>query len=354
MYLAIGGNIYPGIDLVKLANPAITWEVAKKTDIGFEARLFENFSVEFIYFKQNRSNILNVRNASIPYVSGIVNPYSSAPLVPSENIGKVNNEGFETTVGYKKRSEGFSYGISGNFTYAKNKVVFMDEAPGVLEYQKQTGKSLNNYLLYNTIGIFRTQTDLDNYPHVVGAQLGDVILEDYDSDKKITADDRVRSKYSNIPEITYGITLSAEWKNLDFSALFFGQSRVSQYVLSESGTNGNFYSSWANNRWSPTNTNGTYPKVSGQSSSSVSGGLYPNNFWLNNASFLRLKNIEIGYTFPKQLVSKIKLKTIRVYANANNIFTITKVKDYDPEGNNESGQFYPQQRIINLGLTVKF
>jgi len=350
----IGGSIYPGIDLIKLANPDITWEVAKKTDIGFDARLFDNFSVQAIYFKQTRSNILIAKNASIPNISGIVNPYNSESLLPSENIGKVNNGGYEITIGYQQHAGSLSYGISGNMTYAKSKVIFMDEAPNTLDYQSQTGKPLNSYLLYNVIGIFRTQADLDKYPHVVGAQLGDLILGDYNKDGKINVDDKVRSKYGNIPEVTYGFTLSAAWKNIDFSALFSGQARVSQYVLSESGTDGNFFSGWADNRWSPSNTNGTYPRVDTQASSSNNGGLYLNNFWLNNASFLRLKNIELGYTIPNHLVSKIGIKTIRVYMNAYNVFTITKVKDYDPEGSNEQGQFYPQQRIINLGLNVKF
>lgn len=143
-------------------------------------------------------------------------------------------------------------------------------------------------------------------------------------------------------------------KGFDAAMVFAGQTHVSQYVLPESGTIGNFYSSWADNRWSPTHTNGTYPRVDTRSSSSVNGGLYANNFWLNNASFLRLKNVELGYTISPSMLSKAKISALRVYASAYNLFTITKVKDYDPEGNSNSGQFYPQQRIVNLGLNVKF
>jgi hypothetical protein len=124
--------------------------------------------------------------------------------------------------------------------------------------------------------------------------------------------------------------------------------------LPESGTVGNFYSSWADNRWSPTNTNGTYPRVDTRTSASVNGGLYNNTFWLNDASFLRLKNIELGYNLGSSVLRKAKLQDVRVYLNAFNLFTITKVKDYDPEGNSGSGQFYPQQKIINIGVNVKF
>ena len=346
-----GSNITPGIDLTKLANLAIHWEEAKKTDIGIEGTVFNNFSFEFIYFRQQRSNILAVRNASIPFVSGIVNPFGADPLVPSENIGKIDNNGIEATIGYDRREGRFHYGVSGNITYAKSDIVFIDEAPGVLPYQKQTGQPLNTYLLYNNIGIFRTQADLDKNPHLTGAQLGDLIYEDYNKDGKITADDQVRSRYGNIPEISYGITAYADYKNFDLSMVWAGQSRVSQYVLPESGTVGNFYSSWADNRWSPSNVQGTYPRVDTRASSSVNGGLYPNTFWLNDASFLRLKNVELGYNFPAGM---LRMQSLRLYVNAFNLITFTKVKDYDPEGNSNSGQFYPQQRIVNIGVNVRF
>lgn len=353
----IGDEVHSGIDLIKLSNPNITWEVATKTDIGLNARLFKNLSMEMIYFQQKRTDILEIRNASIPAITGIVNPYDdddNDPLVPSENIGKVNSSGIEATLSYDREAGDFWYGVSGNFTYAKNELVFKDEAPAVLAHQRETGRPLNTYLLYDVIGIYRTEEDLDNYPAVPGAKLGDLIYEDYDGNGSITADDMVRSKYGNIPEITYGLSMKAGWKHIDLSILFAGQARVSQYVLPESGTVGNFYSSWADNRWSPTNPEGSYPRVSERASSAVSGGLYRNNFWLNDASFLRLKNVQIGYTLPPAILSRIKMADVRVYASAFNLFTLTKVKDYDPEGDNESGHFYPQQKIINLGINIKF
>ncbi|WP_460544714.1 SusC/RagA family TonB-linked outer membrane protein [Echinicola sediminis] len=349
----IGNEVVTGIDLTRLGNPNITWEVATKTDIGFNAVWLQHFTTEFIYFQQDRSKILTTRNASIPGTSGIVNPYGGETLVPAENIGEVKSHGVEATLGYEHSGE-FSYGVSGNFTYAKNELVFIDEAPGVLDYQRQTGRPLNTYLLYNAIGIFRTQEDLDNYPHVPGAQLGDLIYEDYNNDGEITADDMVRSQYGNIPQVTFGLTMHAAYKNWDFSAVVSGQSQVNQYVLPESGTVGNFYSSWADNRWSPENTGGSFPRVSERSSSAVSGGLYRNNFWLNDATFARLKNIQIGYNLPQSFLDRFSIGSLRVYANAFNLLTITGVKDYDPEGSSESGQFYPQQKIINLGLNIQF
>jgi len=353
--LVLGGSIVPGIDLTKLANSKIHWESAKKLDIGLEATFLKNFNLEFIYFQQKRSNILAVRNASIPNVSGIVNGYGSSPLVPSENIGKVNSSGIEATLGYTKRQRTFTYGASGNFTFAKNKVVFIDEASGILPYQSQTGHPLNTYLLYTATGIFRSDAEIAKTPHLSVAQPGDLIYQDYNGDGKITADDQVRSKYGNIPQITYGLVLNGAYKNkVDIAIVFAGQAQVSQYVLPESGTVGNFYSSWADNRWSPTNTNGSYPRVDTRTSASVNGGQYNNTFWLNDASFIRLKNIEVGYNLSSNWMSGLKLQSARIYVNAFNVFTITKVKDYDPEGNSGSGQFYPQQRIINIGANIRF
>ena len=349
-----GPVIVPGLDLTKLANTDIHWEDARKTDIGIEGVVLDNFSFEFIYFKQQRSNILAVRNASIPFVSGIVNPFGADPLVPSENIGKVNSQGLEATLGYSNRKSKLHYGISGNITYAKSNIVFIDEAPGVLDYQKQTDHPLNTYLLYTATGIYRTQQEIDQSPHLTGAQPGDLIYQDYNKDGKITADDQVRSKYGNIPQLSYGAVISLDYANFDLSLVLAGQSRVSQYVLPESGTVGNFYSSWADNRWSPTNTNGSYPRVDTRTSSSVNGGLYNNTFWLNDASFLRMKNVELGYNLPASVLSRIRMQSARIYVNAFNLFTITKVKDYDPEGNSGSGQFYPQQRIINIGINIRF
>ncbi|PZR22950.1 MAG: SusC/RagA family TonB-linked outer membrane protein [Citrobacter freundii] len=349
-----GPVIVPGLDLTKLANTNIHWEDARKTDVGLEGVVFNNINFEFIYFRQQRSNILAVRNASIPFVSGIVNPFGADPLVPSENIGKVNSRGIEASLGYSSRKGKLHYNITGNFTYAKSNIVFIDEAPGVLSYQRQTDHPLNTYLLYNAIGIYRTQQEIDQTPHLTGAQPGDLIYEDYNKDGKITADDQVRSKYGNIPQISYGAVFSFDYANFDLSFVLAGQAQVSQYVLPESGTVGNFYSSWADNRWSPTNGNGTYPRVDTRASASVNGGLYNSTFWLNNASFLRMKNVELGYNFAGSFLSRLKMQSARLYLNAFNLFTITKVKDYDPEGNSGSGQFYPQQRIINVGVNLRF
>jgi TonB-linked SusC/RagA family outer membrane protein len=346
-----GATLQPGLSLTKLANPNITWETAKKLDVGINAVFLKNFTLEAIYFRQKRSNILGYPNASIPATSGIVNPYGG-DLVPAENMDKVNNNGFEGTLGYNHTGK-FSWGVSGNFTYAKNKIIYIDEAAGTLPYQSQTGRPLNTYLLYKAVGINRTADDLTSHPQVPGAQLGDLIYEDFNKDSSITYADQIRTKYGNIPQIVYGINAYASYKNFDLSLLFAGQAEVSQYVLPESGTIGNYFRSWSDNAWSPSNPNGSYPRVSDRASDAVSGGEYPNTFWLNNASFLRLKNIQVGYSLPNRTASRMHMQGVRLYVSAFNLFTVTKVKDYDPEGTDGSAQFYPQQKILNVGINVK-
>ncbi|WP_232336533.1 SusC/RagA family TonB-linked outer membrane protein [Mucilaginibacter aquatilis] len=348
-----GTSIQPNLNLIKLGNANITWEVAKKLDIGLNAVFLKNFSIEAIYFNQDREKILMPRSGSVPAVTGIVDPYSGDKLRPDENIGKVNSKGFEATLGYNHTGKEFTWGLSGNVTYAKSTGVFLDDAPGLLPYQTVTGNSLNTPLLYRSLGLFRSAEELAAYPHVVGTKVGDLKLEDFNQDGVIDDRDRVRNIYGNVPRITYGFTLNAAYKNFDLSALIAGQAQVAQYVLPESGTIGNFYKSWADNRFGPNTPNGTFPLVTERSSSSISGQ-YASTFWLNDASFLRLKNIQIGYNVDAAFLSKIKVSNLRVYFSAFNLFTITKVKDYDPEGDSGSGQFYPQQKIFNLGVNLKF
>lgn len=338
----------PAIQYSRLANPNITWEKAKKYNIGIDATVFEGLSGSVDIFMDKRTNILSSRSISIPAVSGI-----SSSQIPNENIGEVENKGIEGSLQYVGKINGFTYNIGGNIAYARNKIIFADEAPNTLPYQKYTGLPIGSDLMYRAIGIFRTQHDLDAYPKVSGAQLGDLIYEDYDKDGQITAADRVRTPLSNVPQIVYGVNLGAGWKDFDLSILFQGQARSVQYVMIESGEFSSFIRTWADNRWSPDNPQGSFPRADSRAGTSVNGA-YRNTFWLQNTAFLRLKNLELGYTMPQALISRLKLSGVRIYANGFNLLTFTKVKDIDPEGDNSNAYFYPQQKIYNLGINVSF
>ncbi len=351
-----GSNvIQSGINFGLFGNPNVTWEVAKKADIAIEGRLFKNINFEFIYFRQQRSMILAKRgSANIPELVGL------GGSIPDENFGKVDNGGVEATLGYTRRFGTFRFNATGNFTYAKNKVVDIGENFSIPAYQWQTDKPMNTGNYYEAIGIFRSQADLDNVgagkayavPQGYQPRLGDLIYKDVDGNGEINGLDMVRSNYSNQPQITYGFVLGGDYKNFDFSMVFAGQARVVQYIQPLSGTSFyNFFSTWADNRWSPENPNGSYPRPVERIDQNYNGQ-FASTFWLRNTSFFRMKSAELGYSF--KLSNSMAGKSLRVYASGFNLFTITKVKDVDPEGDNSIGAFYPQQRIYNIGASITF
>lgn len=353
-YVSSDQSPIPIFIINQLANPSITWETAQKLDLGLEMNFFQHFGLEFAYFRETREDLLTARQGSLPLVTGIVNERDLSSIIPQENIGEVRNEGFEVLANYNQSFSKVNVFASANLTYNRNEVVFLDDAEGVPDYQLRKGKPLDAELLYEAIGIFREQDDLDNNPTLPGQQLGDLIYRDVNEDGVIDDLDRVRQDLSNVPQIVYGVTLGASYKNFDVSILLQGQARSAQYVLAESGEVGNFFSSWADNRWSPSSPDGTFPRVDVRSSSSINGGLNRNDFWLQNTSFLRLKNVELGYNIPASVLNRIGFQSIRVYANGFNLATFTDVEDIDPEGSSGNGQFYPQQKIFNVGLNVKF
>ncbi|MBT1697320.1 TonB-dependent receptor [Fulvivirgaceae bacterium PWU4] len=356
----LDGTPVPTFGILQLANPDITWETARKLDIGVETTLFGKLTLELDYFSERRTDLLIPRTGSIPYVSGIVNEYQSgnpltpSPIIPDENIGEVKNSGVEAQLGYNHDIGDVHLTLGGNITYNKSEVVYMDDSDGIPSYQRREGRPLGAQLFYKTMGIFKTVEDLNGYPHVPGAGPGDLIYEDVNKSGSITADDRVMQSLSNVPQIVYGFTAAASFRNFDLTILLQGQARSVQYVLTEAGEVGNFFNSWASNRWSPSNPNGTYPRVDVRTSSSINGALYKNDFWLYNTSFMRIKNVELGYNFSTAAFERLRLKGARLYVNAFNLATFSKVKDFDPEGQSESGQFYPQQQIYNVGVNLKF
>lgn len=350
----IGQNLTPTILLSQLGNPNITWEVAYKTDIGLNVTLFNKLDIEVTAWQDRRENILTFRNASIPALTGIVNPYGSSKLVPAVNIGKVTSRGIEAKIHYQDFVGDVMFQIGGNFTFAKSEIIYMDEAPGILPWQSKTGRPLGSRLLYKAIGIFNNEQELKSYPHVEGAQPGDLKYLDYNEDGEITAADRVRVGTTDIPQIQYGINLGVNWNDFSLSAYLLGQARVSQYILPMVGTVGNAPKYWAKNRWSPNNKDGTYPRITTRANNAISGGLYSNTFWLRNSAFLRLKNVKITYNISPEILPDLNWDGASVYVSGYNLLTITPAKGFDPAGDSGNGYFYPTQTIYNVGFTVNF
>jgi hypothetical protein len=151
----------------------------------------------------------------------------------------------------------------------------------------------------------------------------------------------------------YGVPINLNWRGIDLNILFQGQARVSQYLLLESGSTGNFFAEDAANRWRPDNPDGTFPRVADKMYDGINGA-YPNTYWLKNASFVRLKNLELGYNLPKSLLDKAKIQSLRLYVSGFNLITLDKLKTIDPEGGSSLGWFYPQQKLYNVGLSARF
>lgn len=327
---------------LRIANPNITWEVANQSNIGFDGELL-NGKMKFSgdYFYNLRSNILAFRNASVPTSTGLT--------LPMENIGKVVNRGYEFQVSYGNNIGDFSYEISVNGGYAKNEIKFWDETPGAPDYQKSTGHPMNSNLYYQAIGIYKNQAEIDASPHWAGAIPGDIQFKDVNGDGKINALDEVRDNRSNIPTFTGGIGIDLKYKNLYLSIFVQGASGAMRYdSITHSGAIGNFFEKDANGRWTADNPDASKPRTWNGSGSYWTQ--QPNTYWLQNTNYLRLKSIEIGYTFPKEINDKLGIKGSRIYLSGLNLITLTHLKDFDPES--ISNITYPLNKVFNFGLTV--
>ncbi|MBC3785517.1 SusC/RagA family TonB-linked outer membrane protein [Spirosoma utsteinense] len=335
----------------RIPNTGITWEVANNADIGLEGQLFNGkISFEFDYFNNLRTSILYPRNASVPRTTGLI--------LPPENIGRVRNSGFDGQIGYNGQSGALRYSVSVNGGYAQNKILFWDEAPGAPEWQRSTGRPVNSYIAYQYDGVFKDQADIDgntiDYSAIVKTiRPGDMKYKDYNGDGKITPDDQVRNNRTNLPLFQGGINMTASYKNFDLTILFQGSAGAQQYIsLGESGNIGNYLAEIYTDRWTVDNPSSVHPRIANRSDQYFSGG---NTYWLRSADYLRLKNFEVGYTIPETFGKKIGISSLRVYVNGLNLVNVfNKLGSFDPEADNATGQYYPQSRIINTGLSLRF
>jgi len=329
----------------KSPNINVTWEVANQANIGFDAFLFNNkISVSADYFNNIRSQILIRKNASIPASSGLT--------LPPENIGKVQNGGFEASIGYHGEAGEFKYDISVNGSYSKNKIIFWDETPGIPDYQRSTGRPMGSALYYEAIGIFKDQAQIDATPHWPATQPGDIIFKDVNPDGVINGLDRVMNEKSNMPRFIGGFNINLKYRQFDLAMLIQGAAGAQLYITAESGEVGNYYKDFADNRWTPENTDASYPRSYNRSDEYWRS--QGNTFWLRSTDYIRLKNFELGYTLPLNVNKILGIENLRIYVNGLNLVTIDKSKVLDPEVSDGSGWSYPLQRVVNCGLTLTF
>ena len=333
-----------------IPNPNVTWEVARTWNLGLDGNIRNGlFSWELEGFYTHRSNILCSRNASIPYYTGLTNN------LPDENIGEVMNRGVELQLSHENRIGDFRYRVNGNVMYAKNTIIYMDEAPWPEghDYMKQEGHPMGSSLYYQVGGINKTEDDLKNHTQMSGATLGDFWFVDLDGDNEITNLDRKRMDLTVVPQMVFGSSVDITWRNFDFSMLLQGQA-LARYYYSPmmDPVSGNLDRFAAEHAWTKDNPDSDQPRIG---STVSNGGVNRSSFYSRNAAFLRLKNIEIGYTIPlNRLVPKLGASGLRFYVAGYNLLTLSELKFVDPETSDEGYQTYPQMRIINTGVKLTF
>ncbi len=352
----INGQVVTNLVETVLANPDFTWERANNLNIGLDATILnKKIDITLEYFLNKRDQILIQKTGSTPSSSGINS------LLPPVNAGKVDNKGFEFSVAYNiesTRDLTIRAGINGG--YAKNKVVFLDEVPGIKQYQKLEGKSIGGYLVYKSAGVFKDQDDINkntiDYSGVTGTLIpGDMKFEDVDGDGKITGDDRVRLDRGITPTLNYGATVDVRYKSFDLSILFQGAAGASIRIQTESGDIGNFLKYSNDNRWSIDKPSNIHPRLASRGDTYFTGGNFGDNtYYLFSKNYLRLKNIELGYNMPTKLLTKFKVSNLRLFVNALNLITFDRYKIFDPEATAQGGVYYPQAKIINTGLSLTF
>ncbi|AXP80727.1 Vitamin B12 transporter BtuB [Mariniflexile rhizosphaerae] len=343
-----------------IANPEIRWEKQKTFDIGLDLRFLDNkIDVTTDYFKRRTEDLL-----VIPEVSGLLGT-GGAPVV---NGGTVENSGVEFAIGYSENfSSNFKFNIKYNVTYLKNKVLFVDTDTGFLTgggfgisqpapSRMEAGFPMGYFYGYKTDGVFQTQADID--ASAVGdivPEPGDIKYVDRNNDGVITDDDRGNIG-KPLPDATMGLNISIDYKNFDFAAYAFasvGNDIVRNYERGQQLTNRtNSYLA----RWTGEGTSNTFPRVS---NGATPNGLF-SDFYVEDGSFVRLQNVQLGYTFSDKLLQNSKISKLRIYVSANNLFTLTEYKGFDatassgaPLGGGIDQGFYPSAKTFLLGINLK-
>lgn len=364
--IQVGGGGYSGslgngsvINVGLLKNESLQWEVAKKANIGLELGLFDDLSLTVDLFHERRDNILRTRG-TVPVLNGL-----PASVLPPVNIGVVENKGYEIELGYRKAvNSNFSFLSKLNLNYAINEQIFTDEAElpedNAFRY-RQRGFFIGQPFGYEVDRYFRDAADVANSPvqNVGGhaSRPGDFKYKDLNGDNVVDVRDQAPIGFGNVPQYTFGAAFSVTLKNLDASALLQGAMNMGRYFSGRGSfaTAGvkNYLerhkSSWTEERAA----NGEeilYPRLTTQTNPNE----IPNSFFIVDASYIRLKNVEIGYTLPLGLSKKVGASRARIYANGLNLLTFDKMptEEYDPEVLNWAA--YPILRIYNVGLNVTF
>lgn len=362
---SVQNTFFPGATEGTLGNPAITWERARKYDVGLETKFFKNrLSVDFDYFYESRDNILTTLG-TIPAIYGV-----SSGSVPPANVGITNNRGYELVVNWTDKVGDFIYTIGGDLSWSKNKIVYKAEAQNPYPWMNATGHAIGQRFGLVSDGLFNTQEELANRPYNTytsnAATLGDIRYKDLDGDGLINQNDIAPIGLPNYAMYHFNVRMQMGYKGFDLKLLFTGSADGSYYL--SSGYTIPFYKNAGNawkwqydGRWTPEKYAAgepiTYPRATYAATSSHNNYL-TSDYWMVSTNHFKLKNIEVGYTFDFGKGGKdVILQGLRIYLNANNVYTFPNALDkygIDPETTDGSTYVYPLTRVITAGLNLRF
>lgn len=354
----LGGNAVQGIRERAESNPNITWERAKKTDIGLEFTLLKGLlNMEIDYFFERRGNMLTSPTAVVPAEYGIG--------LSQENAAEMKNHGIDlsASTGYKV-SKDLYLSLGGNLTFAKNTLIKVFETSATYDNpnRRVTGRALGTQFGYKSLGYFQ-QGDFDEAGNLKAGiatqpwgrvRAGDIRYEDSNGDGKIDPNDMTVIGKPNIPQLIYGINPGATYKNFTLDLLFQGGARSNLSL--------NNYAVWAFaggtlpvrqnlDYWTPENTNALNPRIT---SAPTTNNTQTSSHWMRDARYLRLKSIMLSYSIPSVVLEKVKIQSARVFVSGQNLLTWTPMVNYDPETVVTSGLNYPQQKVISFGANITF
>ncbi|HTN39258.1 MAG TPA: TonB-dependent receptor [Arachidicoccus sp.] len=356
---AIFGDQTNGLEPGTLANTDITWEKSLSYNAGLDSRFLNNFNFSLDLFYRHTYDILGSRQLSIPSTFG-------APM-PDENYQRVDSRGFELSLGYNNQvgagKNAVAYHVQGNFSFAKNKVLRLDQAENIRAYKSKIGLPIDPIFGYVATGIIRTQADLDALPEgytIIGvpAQLGMLNYKDIrgpnsdEPDGRITDDDQEYiGKYSQ-PPYNFGLSLGVTWRSFSLDMLVQGVAGGKDMLPNagrdiQARAEESSFAYWADS-WTPDNPNGSYPGYRGTGYRTR----YPaSTFWLMDDSFVRLKNLNVSYSLPETVLKRVNVRNIRVFFTATNLFMLYSAnKIYDPEQNIINS--YPTMKTFSFGLNI--
>ncbi len=355
-------KFYEGRGYSQVASPYVTWEVSTKRDIGTDISLFDDaFFMKVDYFSQKRTGIYMSRDF-LPVMVGLES-------TPSANVGVVTAKGFDGNFKVQHQFGTFNLAVRGNITYSKNEILDRDEERSVYPYQMQKGYRVGQLKGLVALGLFDSYEEIRNSPtqEFGPYQPGDIKYKDINGDGVVNGDDQVAVGATSTPNMVYGLGFSISSHGVDLNVLFQGAGKSNFFIYGKNvyafteGEWGNVFSDLMKNRWIPEeisgdpsteNPNASYPRLSYEDRD---GNNYRNStFWIRDGRYIRLKNVNIGYTFPNSLVNRLHISNARIYLRGSNLLTWAPFKVWDPEMASPRGEDYPPSRTFNLGLSLTF